>query len=170
MQALRELLTDEFQVAAHIYSTGESLYTFLSESKHVQAIRAEIASSHLSERGVEDFVRGLMGEFRQGTRFPWESALAAIAVALASVPGDFADKFLADLAELRVAEMPLSPRVAKLAMAQRRASVAPTIERQVFPAGGNLVGHVFIVGSGQAVRVPDVPHYIAPLGKLRAVA
>ena len=55
----------------------------------------------------------------RGTHFPHDETLAALAVACENLPSPFADAFLRELAEVRLAEMPLAPRVAREVLAQR---------------------------------------------------
>ena len=48
--------------------------------------------------------------------FAYEINLEAIAVALETYPGPFAEEYLKDLSRLKIPELPLAPRVARLCL------------------------------------------------------
>jgi hypothetical protein len=66
---------------------------------------------------VDDLLRVL----KKGERFPYESALAGLAVAMEERFTPFADSYLATLASLKLSEMTLSIGVANLSLQQRPA-------------------------------------------------
>ncbi len=72
-------------------------------------------------RGVRKGSAALLGNFECGKRFPYELALAAIPVALATRPTPFAEEFVLDLARLELAELPIAIRVAREACQERLA-------------------------------------------------
>ena len=76
-----------------------------------------------------------MRDFKRGTQFPHEPALAAIAVAIESRQTKFADDFLLDLARLnKIAEMDLAPRVAAICLQERLKTTKVT--RRTFESVG----------------------------------
>jgi hypothetical protein len=92
--------------------------------------RVEAARRHLFEnagearRDIEEFVRERLVDLKPKTYFPHEPAFCALAVALEALPMPAAEDFLSELAALRIAEMPISSRVAALCLKRRRELLA----------------------------------------------
>jgi hypothetical protein len=61
--------------------------------------------------------------------FPDDVVLAAIAVAVEPLPTPEVERFLEDLARVRLKEIPFAPRVARLALAERDTWVTPFTAR-----------------------------------------
>ena len=118
MNPLQRLRSDDFLDEMFAFSSAEGLRTFLRTRPEVSDLRRALVSGELVERDVEIFVRELLGALSPGKKFTEEIALAAIAVAIESLPGGFVD-YLEDLGRVRIQEMPLAPRVAALAVAER---------------------------------------------------
>jgi hypothetical protein len=117
------LTSDEFAISAGSISTPEALRRFLLRSKEVREIRESLRQGAITEETVREFVSSLMRAFHVGQRFVHEMALAALAVALERRPTDFAEEFLHDLSRLKLAELCLCLRVARVCI-QERSSVA----------------------------------------------
>jgi hypothetical protein len=90
----------------------------------VQRLRRSIVEEALSDDDVRLFLQGLLRSFTPAAHFHGDVALAAIAVALEPIATDLASEFIGKLSSLRVAELPLSPRVARLVVESRRARIA----------------------------------------------
>lgn len=107
------LTSDEFASSTGFISTPEALRRFLLRSQEVRDIRESLRQGSITEEAIREFVSSLMKGFRVGSRFEHETVLAALAVALERRATDFAEEFLTDLAKLKLAEMPLSIRIAR---------------------------------------------------------
>lgn len=129
MNALLSLRQDAFLRAASTVSSGEGLRAFLRRRPEVVALRKQLISGQLSPSDISGFVGELLCDLERGKKFAEEVILAAIAVAIETLPGDFASSYLADLANLHIREIPLAPRVAASALARRRSIVIETTER-----------------------------------------
>jgi len=64
-------------------------------------------------------VRERLIDLKPKTYFPHESAFCGLAVALETLPMPVAEDFLSELAALKIAEMPISSRVAALCLERR---------------------------------------------------
>ena len=112
--ALRSLLTEEFVESLGLCGTAAGLRRGLQRSKYVKAVRESIASGELTEKTLRGFIRDLMRSWKPGVQFPYDFALAALAVALEKRFTPFVDEYLLDLARLGgIAELDLSPKVAQ---------------------------------------------------------
>lgn len=113
------LKSDEFAISAEAIATPEALRRHLLRSQEVRDIREALRQGAITETSIRTFVSSLMREFIAGKHFPHEMALAALAVALERRPTDFAEEFLLNLAKLKLAEMPMCIRVARICVKQR---------------------------------------------------
>lgn len=123
MSVLHQLRNESFETVAGSISTGEGLRDFLSQRPEVLNVRRALETGSIVLEEIQLFVQHLLQQFRANERFADDYVLAALAVVLESFPGRFADDFLCDLSALHIREIPLAPRVARLAMRQREASV-----------------------------------------------
>lgn len=105
------------------------LWKRLNKSAQVAALREALSRGEVTDEDLSDFVSGLVREFRHGERFPYDLALAAIAVAVERLGTKFADAYIRILAGLRLVELP-SSRVAALC-GQHRASIPKTETREL---------------------------------------
>jgi hypothetical protein len=117
MNALQELLSDEFQASIGVVGSPEGLRRCLLKSGFVAAIRDVLWTGQLTEASIERFVAALMKDFQRGIQFPHELPMAAIAVALESRKTKFSEDYLIDLARLKkIAEMDVAPRLAAICL------------------------------------------------------
>lgn len=117
---LRALIEDEFLVDYGLLGNPRALQSALARSSQIAGVRGALSSGELDEAGLRRFVGELLRELRIGTLFPYDISLAAIAVAIRSRPTPFAEEYLGSLAELELAELPMSIRVAREAKRVRR--------------------------------------------------
>jgi hypothetical protein len=115
---LERLQNEDLQANACAFSTGPALRLFFGQRPEV---REGLHRGTIIETAFQDFVTGLLKDLRTGVLFPHDSTLGALAVACEDVQTPFAAAFLRELAETRLAEMPLGPRVAREVLAQRTA-------------------------------------------------
>ncbi len=130
-QVLQRLQSEDFAVAVGFHSNPAVLRRRLARMPEVPAVREALQQGAITEETIRRFVSHLMEDFVRGEHFAHEDALAAVAVALETRPTNFADKFLRDLAQLKLAEMSLCIRVARECL-KYRASVARCRAR-IFP-------------------------------------
>ena len=129
MSPLKSLNTDTFRALASSISGADGLYDYLSNCREVLALKHALFNETVTTNDIETFVRAKSTKFRPGRKFSEDIVLAAVAVALSTFPGKFADKFLTQLSSINAREMPLAPRVSGLALKQRATSVATVTTR-----------------------------------------
>lgn len=129
MNALDSLCLERLVEAAFPVSSAEGLRALLRDRPEVVAVRRALMAGELTTGEVAAFVRATLRRLSPGKKLTEEVAVAAVAVALESLPGKFAVEFLENLAALRVQELPLAPRVAALALARRKETIVESTER-----------------------------------------
>lgn len=87
-------------------------------------LRAEMISGTVREPEVREFVETLMSDFREGSQFVHERFIAALAIACETIYSKFSDEFPNDLANLKLAEMPMAIRVARYSLELRRVKMS----------------------------------------------
>ena len=110
---LQNLVSDEFIASAGVVTSARSLRRHLTKSTFVDDLRSALRGGSISENDVREFVHSLMGSFERSVRFPFELALAALAIVLETRKTEFAEEFLLDLARLNISEMEFAPTVAR---------------------------------------------------------
>src|SRR5216683_4171443 len=93
---LERLKSDEFAFTVGFLVPSLALRGKLGAMKEVENVVAAIAGGELSEDTLRHFVSTLMKELRKGERFPYDLALAALAVALEGRATKFAQEYLQD--------------------------------------------------------------------------
>ena len=124
MDALSALDGEDFQSRAQVIATADALARFLRDCSEVTELRAALSSGQLTGNHLRKYVKSLIRAFDAGMRFPHEINLAAIAVALERSLIPFANEYIRDLSALKVAEVPLASRVARLVLKRRHMTVA----------------------------------------------
>lgn len=130
MNALDALREDDIQTKGSLISTAEALRVFLRTRSELASVKRAIDNSVLSPSDIIKYVSGLLRSFRPGERFADDITLAAIAVILENVPGGVADEYLKNLAGLRIQELPMAPRVARLALLRRKERLTGLTDRK----------------------------------------
>jgi len=139
---------------------AEAMRLVLQRTPEFQAFQQALESGQMSDVDLERFVTQLMEQFTRGEKFRFDVTLAFLAVALERVGSTFAEMLLPELGRLRVSELPLSTRVARVCLQYRRLlptsretqfGIAPIAEMSTFvPSRGTprSVSHNdFIVGA-----------------------
>lgn len=112
-------------------STAEGVRNHLSARPEVVALRGALKTGSVTFDDVGAFVRELIAEFVRGTRSPADSVIAAVVVAIEMLPPASIQEFLEDLARVKIAEMPMSPRVARLSLRERTERLAQVTIRDL---------------------------------------
>lgn len=124
MNALGNLQNEEIQTKGFVISTAEALKAFLKYRPEVLSLRKSIEAGEVTPTDIKEYVDELLRSFSTGKKFAHEIDLAAISMALETFPGNFAEEYLEDLSRLKIQELPLAPRVARLCLARRRKVVS----------------------------------------------
>ena len=114
------LLAEDLLANACAFSTAPALRQLLTQRDEVRKVGEAFADGSLTDDQIGSFVRTLLCELQTGVHFRHDVTLAALAVALAEQRTAFVEEFLHELAELHVAEIPLSPRVAQEVLTGRQ--------------------------------------------------
>jgi hypothetical protein len=115
------LLAEEFLANACAFSTAPALRQFFVRQDEVRKVSEALVEGSLTEDAIQTFVARLLGDLKVGIHFHHDLTFAALAVAMAKQTSPFVEQFLRELAELRVAEIPLAPRVAQDVLQNRPA-------------------------------------------------
>ena len=116
---LAVLLTPEFEVSV-LASTPSLLRLRLRKSSQVAMLRERYDQGLLGEGELRFFVGQLLQQYPLPGVFPYQTALAALAVMLENRFTPFADEYLADLSRVRTARLAVASRVARLCLESRR--------------------------------------------------
>jgi hypothetical protein len=123
---LDRLLSEELQASAGGHSTVSGLRLFLVHRREVQEVSEGLRLGTITPDAVRDFVAARMKDLRPRALFPHDVTLAALAVAMTQWNVPFADEYLREMATLKLAEMPLSPRVAEEVLTERSSGRSTT--------------------------------------------
>jgi hypothetical protein len=137
---LDNLRSKELQASACGFSTAPALRLFFAQRPEIYQVQEGLRQGTITEGAIRDFVADLIKGIRPGVYFSDDLTLAALAVACENVQTPFVDTLLRELAELRLAEMPLGPRMARDVLAQRASpgGQPPRMERVVSPGEPSL--------------------------------
>ena len=118
---LAELDSEKIAQIGFTVATPKALVAILRTRPEIAAVRRYLFdNAYNARRSVEDYVRNRLIDLKPKTYFPHEPAFCALAVALETLPMPVAEEFLSELAALKIAEMPLSSRVAVICLQRRR--------------------------------------------------
>lgn len=110
-------------------NTPESFAAFVRSTDVFTSVRGNIESGTLTGSDIRLFVEDLLHGFQVGKTFYGDKLLALIAHVVQSGPEPFAGRYLNELSALECAELPISTRVAKLALDERRRFYPETLAR-----------------------------------------
>jgi hypothetical protein len=117
---LEWLLSEEFDSTVPPYSSAGALRAHLRSEQFVRTLANGITNGVITEGRIRRLVAAALREFRPGVRFVYETALAALAVALETQFSAFADEYLHDLAAIRSREVAMASRVARESLRWRQ--------------------------------------------------
>jgi hypothetical protein len=123
LKLLEQLKSESFAVAVGFLLPSPALRHVLKHQSEVQEIEDALNAGAMSDETIRAFVSRCMSELRRGERFPYDLALAALAVVLEYRPTVFAEEYLHDLSRLKLAEMGSSIRVAQECLRHRAAMI-----------------------------------------------
>lgn len=113
--------SDDIAQVVLTVATPNALCGILRSHRDVEAVRRYLFdNANEARRAIEEYVRERLIDLKPKTYFPHESGFCALAVALETLPMPAAEDFLSELAALKIAEMPMSSRVAALCLERRR--------------------------------------------------
>lgn len=129
--SLMSLFELEAEDIAHLgvsAATSEALAELLRRSPRVHAVRRGLLRHQISDDALSAFVLSLLGRMQLGKRFIGDTVLSALCIALERHPSQFARHFLLELSKISAGELPLSPRVASIALNVNESAVASTTQ------------------------------------------
>jgi hypothetical protein len=126
------LLAEDLLANACAFSSAPALRLFFTQRPEVAQVAEAVRNGMVAEEEIRDFVTQLLGDLATGVHFRHDLTLAALAVALEECQTPFVEELLRELADLRLSEMPLSPRVAQEVLEQR-ATRTPSAAQPVAP-------------------------------------
>lgn len=119
--AMTLLDSDDIAQVVLTVATPNAIRSILRTYKDVEYVMQYLHdNADDARRAIEEFVRERLMDLKPKIHFPHESAFCALAVALETLPMPAAEDFLSELAALKIAEMPISSRVAALCLERRR--------------------------------------------------
>lgn len=110
-------------------NTPESFTAFVRSTDVYSSLRRKIQSGTLTGSDIRLFVEDLLLGFQVGKTFYGDKVLALIAHVVQRGPEPFAARYLSELSELECGELPISTRVARLALDERRRYYPETLAR-----------------------------------------
>lgn len=127
-QLLEHIGSVDFE-ADLVASTPGVLRQMLLRCPEVRALREAYDTGSLSDEEIRRFVDELLRKDAACDRFPYQTALAAIAVMLEPRFTPFADEYLNDLTRIRSDRFSISSRVARECIVVRQRTTATDIRQ-----------------------------------------
>ena len=112
--------TRELDRVSAIVSTASGLRKALKRTESAKRLYRVLALGEIPIERVEVIVHELTQHFQHGVHFRYEPELCLLAVVLEEHDSEIAAKFLSDLAEVQIAEMPMSSKVAAICLENRK--------------------------------------------------
>jgi hypothetical protein len=116
---LNSLISDDFFASFAGISMPASLLRAFNRSEYVKDVKRRLISGEITEAMIKAFVDEKIKELKAGEYFRFDPSMAALAAALRHRKTHFAEEYLTDLANLKLAEMPMSIRVARECLKER---------------------------------------------------
>lgn len=131
-QLLERLRSDEFEVPL-VASTPRVLRQTLLRCPEIRKLRDAYDAGCLPDEQIRSFVDYLMRDGARGDRFPYQVAVAAIAVMLELRFSPFADEYLSDLSRIRSERFSLASRVARECLDSRATRIGTNVREFCYP-------------------------------------
>ena len=122
---LEQLLAPDFE-AQVVASTPRVLRLLLRRSRTVLELRKRYDEGALPDESLRRFVNELLRHHTDPDSFPYQIALAAIAVLLEDRYCQFSDAYLIDLARVKTGRLSTASRVARLCLKARLQCITNT--------------------------------------------
>lgn len=119
MDKLKALANREILELGIVISTPDALAAILKRRPEVADLRHAVDEGSVTWRDLREFVAALFRKFTPAKKFVGDVCLCALAVALETQPSAEAEGFLQELSRIRIRELPMSPRVATIALRNR---------------------------------------------------
>lgn len=119
LELLSALGSDDILELGMVVSTPEALAVLLKRRPEVLELRRTLDRGSLTLGQLRHFVANVVQRFEPGKKFVGDVTLCALAVALESHASRFAEDYLRELSCLQLGELPMSPRVARVALRSR---------------------------------------------------
>lgn len=132
---LEQLLAPDFE-AQVVASTPRILRVRLRRSRAVQELRNQYDTGALPDESLRRFVNDLLRDHMNPDSFPYQIALATIAVVLEERYSQFSEAYLIDLARVKTGRLSTASRVARLCLAAR--SKRTRNETRILPPEGAI--------------------------------
>lgn len=118
---LTDLDSDEIAQVVFTVATPNAICAILRSRSDIAASKRYLLDNVVEAgQAIEEFVKERLFDLKPRIYFPHEPAFCALAVVLEALPLPLAEKFLSELSALKIAEMPVSSRVAELCLKRRR--------------------------------------------------
>lgn len=148
--------TTEIERTSALVSTPPALRAALKRTQSAKTLHRAFVLGTIPIDSVSDYVQELTGQFERGVRFPYEPELCLLAVVLEESNSPIADQFLKDLSRVRVAELPMSPKVAEICLNARRRY--PRNKIKVYRSSSTILTHFEVISplperSNPAVKI-----------------
>ena len=131
MPVLDNLRSDSIAQLPAVVGTTNSLRQALRRQPEVLRAQKALAQGALTFSEIQEFVENCLAHFHRGEHWPFDPAISALAVILESIPGEFPQSFLEDLAKIKASEMPRSPRIARQCLNERQLHLTRITQRGV---------------------------------------
>ncbi|MCH7807985.1 MAG: hypothetical protein IIB60_02065 [Planctomycetes bacterium] len=117
-ESLETLISPDFE-AGIVASAPNVLRLLLLRTAEVERLRRDYDAGHVTDDDIRSFVTCLLQQNATALVFPYETAIAAIAVMLEPRFSEFTDEFLIDLARVRTRRFAMASRVARICLSCR---------------------------------------------------
>lgn len=114
------LMSDNFIIEYMVYGTADALRNALHRSSEVAQLRSYLERGEITPKEVEDLVSEMIRQFKPGEKYVYDVSLAAVVVGIENDRREITSRLICDLSMLRCPEMPMSIRVARIALRSRR--------------------------------------------------
>ena len=156
LDILNALSSDAILELGMAVSTPEGLATLLKRRPEVLELRRALDQGSITPEHLRQFAASVFQRFEAGKRFYADVTFCALAMAMETYATTFAEEYLRELSGLRIAEMPMSAKVAKIALHARARLLSGTIVNRV-PHGIDVenAGRYYLVTRTGQVYDPE---------------